>query len=513
LTGSQRNFVNRPRVALVGAGPGDPGLITARGLQLLRDADVVLYDALVGRDLLDEAKADCQCIDVGKRAGACRLSQDQINALMVEKAQRGLFVVRLKGGDPYLFGRGAEEAAYLAEHGIPCEVVPGLTSGTAAPAAAGIPLTHRRIASTVTFATGHEDPAKQQSSIDYAALAALIRAGGTVCFYMGISRIDTIADTLMANDVATAMPAAVVQWGTLPQQRSLRGTLGDIAAAVRRERIGGPTIIVVGKVAAIHDGGLATYMNRPLLGQTIVLTRAADQSPESRRQLAQLGARVLEAPTIAVRPPDDWTAVDDALGQLSRYDWLIVTSANGVAALASRLEALRLDSRALGAVRIAAVGKRTADALWQTLRVRADVVPDKFVAERIAEQIDARGKRFLLLRADIARRELPRMLADAGGAVDDLTVYCNVPATALPDDVLNALRAGEVDWITFTSSSTVRNMVDLLGAERGLLDGVKAASIGPITSATMRESGLTVAVEADPHDMDGLIAGIVGHAH
>jgi uroporphyrinogen III methyltransferase/synthase len=289
--------------------------------------------------------------------------------------------------------------------------------------------------------------------------------------------------------------------------------LGQIGQVVRRERIGGPTIIVVGRVAAIHDLGLASYMNRPLFGQTIILTRAADQSAPTRRRLAELGARVLEAPTIEVRPPDDWAAVDGALRQLDGYDWLIVTSVNGVAALAQRMAVLGLDSRALSSVRLAAVGASTADALWAELRVCADVVPAKFVAEELAAELDAAGRRFLLLRADIARPALPQLLRDAGGDVDDLVIYRNVPAAALPANVLDALRVGEVDWMTFTSSSTARNMVELLGDERGLLDGVKTASIGPITSATMEELGLSVAVEADPHDMEGLIDAMVGHGH
>ena len=496
------------KVCLVGAGPGDAGLITVRGRQRLAQAQVVIYDALVGPELLDLAPPDAQRIDVGKRAGAHKLSQDQINELMFEHARAGRSVVRLKGGDPYLFGRGAEEAAYLAKQGIEFEVVPGLTAAMVLPAAVGVPLTHRQVASTVTFATGHEEPGKDESSVDYAALAALIGAGGTVCFYMGISRIAAIVEALIGQGVAPDMPTAVVQWVTAPSQKSVTTTLGEAPKAIERAGVWAPSIIVVGQVA-----GLDVIVHRPMFGQTVVITRTREQASELRELLIAQGARVLEAPTIRLVAPEDPAPMDDAVTRVEEYDWLVITSPNGVEAVEQVVKRLDLDARHFAGVKIATIGSATADALQSRLRLRADLVPANYVAEALADELiaagEASGKRFLLLRADIARQALPQRLAAAGAEVTEVTAYESKTVEALPPAVLEAMRAGEVDWITFTSSSTARNMAALLGEEKDLLRQVGIASIGPITSGTLRELGLGPTIEADPSTMPGLVDAIV----
>lgn len=504
-------------VYLVGAGPGDPGLITVRGLELLRRADVVVHDALANPALLDEAPPSAPRHDVGKRGGDHKLSQDQINQLLVDLARQHRCVVRLKGGDPYLFGRGAEEALYLARHGIACEVVPGVTSGIAAPAYAGIPVTHRQLASTVTFVTGHEDPRKVDSAIDYPALAQLIRAGGTVCFYMGAGNLSAITAKLRQAGLSPDTPLAIVQWGTTPRQRSLRTTLTAAPTDVQRAGLASPAIIIVGPVAAIDEPALQSFTRRPLFGQRILITRTRQQASELRSQLAQLGADVLEAPTIELVPPtpEKLAALDAALRNLSNFDWLVLTSPNGVTALAQRLETLGLDARALAPLKIAAMGDGTDRALGRTLGVRADFVPTRFVAESLAGQLtaaqDVRGRRFLLLRADIARPTLPHLLAQAGARVTELTAYETTTPACLPPAALQALRDGAVHWVTFTSASTCRHLAQLLGREIDLLGACQLASIGPITTEALRDLGLTPTVEAATSNIPGLVDAIVRH--
>ena len=504
------------KVCLVGAGPGDPGLITSRGLELLRRADVVVYDALANPLLLDEAPAEAKRLYVGKRGGQRSFSQDEINQLLVDEARGCGLVVRLKGGDPYLFGRGAEEAAYLARHGIDCEVVPGVTAGIAVPAAAGIPVTHRQVASTVTFVTGHEDLAKGQSSVDYEALAGLIKSGGTVCFYMGVGRLGAISDELRGAGLAEDVSLAVVQWGTLPQQRHVCSTLGSAADDVAAAGIGSPAIIVVGKVVGIDEPGLDYFTRRPLFGQRIVITRTRQQASDLRRQLDELGATTLEAPTIELVEPDDWAPIDAAIRDVAQYDWLVLTSVNGVAVLDERLRRLGFDSRHLAGVKVAAIGDATAQAVREKLGIGVDLMPERFVAEALAQELIDRhgvtGQRMLLLRADIARPVLPRLLDEAGAEVTELAVYQTKLVPALPEQVLAAMREGQVDWVTFTSSSTAKNMVELLGDERSLLDTVKIASIGPITSETIRGLGLTVTVEAGTSNIGGLVEALAGAA-
>lgn len=481
------------------------------GLDRLRRADVVIYDALANPDLLDEAPPQALRIDAGKRAKEHKLTQEQTNALLVEHATAGRRVVRLKGGDPYLFGRGAEEAIHCARHGIACEVIPGITSGIAAPMTAGIPVTHRQLASTVTLVTGHEDPTKPDTSIDYPALAALVRAGGTLCFYMGVGRLGAISASLRDGGLADTTPVAVVQWGATPRQRSVRTTLAAAADDIAAAGVGAPAIVVVGPVAAIDEPGLRFYDTRPLFGQRVLVTRTRQQASELRRRLESDGAIVLEAPTLDIRfAPTDAELTFDAC------DWLILTSANAVEWLATRLDAHDADARALAGPRLAVVGHATADALRQRLGLRADFVPDQSNGDALArEMIDRFGMadaRCLLLRGGIASPMLPKLLRDAGAAVTEHTVYDTRLAPALPDAVLDALRNRQIDWITFTSSSTAANLITLLGPERGLIDDIKTASIGPVTSDTMRQLGLPVTVEVTSPDIAALADAIAAHA-
>ena len=504
------------RVYLVGAGPGDPGLITVAGLDALRSCDAVVFDALANPVLLDQAPATAERYDVGKRAKAHKLTQDETNQLLVDLAKQGKQVVRLKGGDPYLFGRGAEEAAFCTRAGVRCEVVPGVTSGIAAPATAGIPVTHRKVASTVTIITGHEDPTKGDTSIDYQALADLIKVGGTACFYMGVGRLQAICDELTGHGLPDAMPAALIQWGTLPKQRHVTGTLANIKAKVDEAALSSPAIIVVGEVAAIDEPGLDYFTNRPLFGQRILVTRTRQQASDLRSQLEALGAEVLEAPTIQIVEPDDASkqAFADAVQSLADYDAIVLTSANAVHALADQIDAQGLDSRTLAGVHMSCIGGSTAEVLRERLAIQADFVPKRSVAEAFADELlassDLAGKRILLPRADIARPALPEKLTQAGCAVDEIVVYETKNVDVLPEDVFAALRDGGVDWVTFTSSSTARNLVELLGDEAGLLGNCKLASIGPKTSETMRGHQLHVAIEAVDHDIDGLVAAITG---
>lgn len=500
---------NNGCVYLVGAGPGDPELATVKSLRLLSEADCVVYDALANEALLEHVRDGAELIDAGKRARDHTMRQDEINALLAERAMAGLNVVRLKGGDPYVFGRGSEEMLYLVSRGVVVEVVPGVTAGLAAPAYAGIPVTHRNIAATVTFVTGHEESGKDSPGVDYQALAGLAAGGGTLCFYMGMGRLDEIVGKLIEAGVDEKTPTAVVQWGTLPAQRSVRAELCGLVEAVKRQGLAAPAVIVVGPVAqAGPDGALCWFETRELFGQTVLITRAREQAGMLRKRLELLGARVLEAPTIELQDPEDWSAVDAAIGTVSNYDWLVLTSANGVGALGARLKALGLDARRLAGVKVAAVGEATARALGG-LGIGCDLVSTKFVARSLARELidneGVEGCRVLMLRADIARPELPAMLRQAGAEVDDLTVYHTRSARSLPPEVVEAVADGQVDWITLTSASTVRHFTELMGADRAWAKSVRLASIGPVTTEAAVGLGLKIGAEAESHTVDGLL--------
>ncbi|HYA02261.1 MAG TPA: uroporphyrinogen-III C-methyltransferase [Syntrophobacteria bacterium] len=497
-------------VHLVGAGPGDPGLITVKAVERLRRAEVVIYDYLANDSLLDMAPPEAERIYVGKKAGAHAMSQEEINRLLVEKGRVSV-VVRLKGGDPFIFGRGGEEALALKEAGIPFEVVPGVTSAIAVPAYAGIPLTHRDLTSSVAFVTGHEVPGKDTSAIHWDRLATGV---GTIVFLMGVRHLDHIASQLMTCGRAPETPVAVIRWGTTPEQQTVTGTLatiGDIAATVG---ISPPAIIVVGEVAALRQE-LNWFEGRPLFGKTILVTRAREQASDFRVLLEGRGARCLEFPTIQVASPASWEALDNALRDLERYDWVIFTSVNGVRFVFKRLEALGKDVRALRGLRLAAIGPKTARAL-QERGLRLDLVPSEYRAEAVIEALgeaEIRGRRFLLPRAARAREVLPEKLAEMGGKVDVVTAYETVRPTERADEVRRLLCGGAIHCITFTSSSTVENFVAMVGGDDlpSLVGQTVVACIGPITADTAREHGLHVEITPGEYTIEALTAALVDH--
>jgi uroporphyrinogen III methyltransferase/synthase len=483
-------------VFLVGAGPGDPGLLTVRADEVLRRADVVVYDRLSVEALLDLAPPEAERISVGKAPGRVTMEQAEINRLLVERGRTGGTVVRLKGGDPFVFARGGEEAAALEEAGVPFEVVPGITSAIAVPAYAGIPLTLRHSSTSFTVVTGHEDPAAgDDGSVDWRAVA---RVGGTLVILMGVARIARIAEELIAGGLDPATPAAAVRWGTRPEQETVRATLGTIA----RHELRAPSVIVVGEVAAVD---LAWFERRPLFGRRIVVTRTRQQASALSRALRDVGADPIEVPVIEIADPaDGGAALRHAVARLATYDWIVVTSPNGAARLGRALDAAHLDARAFGAARVAAIGPATAAAL-RPLGVRADLVPERFVAEALLDALtDAAGPgRLLLARAEVARHVLPDGLRARGWEVDVVDAYRTVPAT-----VTDRQRAGiaDAEVVTFTSSSTVDRFVDAVG-----IDAVPAvvACIGPVTAQTARDHGLSVDVVAEVHTVPGLVDALV----
>ncbi|ADB54280.1 uroporphyrinogen-III C-methyltransferase [Conexibacter woesei] len=484
-------------VHLVGAGPGDPGLLTARALELIAAADTILYDRLIPVTALDGARADAELIYVGKEGRGPSMPQEEIDRLLVAHGSAGKLVVRLKGGDPFVFGRGGEEALVLRAAGIAFEVVPGVTSGVAAPAYAGIPVTHRDRSSAVALITGHEDPAKPESAIDWPALAGF---PGTLVFYMGVKQLPRIAEQLIAGGRAPDEPAAVIERGTLPRQRTVVATLATIAETAAAEEIRPPSITLVGPVAALRGEGLRWFEERPLAGRTVAVTRARAQASGLAARLRALGADALETPAIRIVPVDPGVALDP-----SGYDLVCLTSPNGVAKLFERLAAGGRDARALAGARIAAIGPGTARALREH-GVIADVVPERFVAEALVEALaDVPVSRALVARARVARDVLPDALRARGAEVDVVELYETV-AEPLGDDARGAARAA--DYVTFTSSSTVRFFLDALGGADGLGERTRIVSIGPVTSATLRELGLEPHVEAAQHDVDGLVAAL-----
>ena len=496
-------------VHLVGAGPGDPGLLTVRGRELLARCDAIAADALANPAIVRAARMEnpgVEVHDVGKRGGSSdSASQDSINDLLIRLARDGKRVVRLKGGDPLVFGRGSEEAQALAAAGIAFELVPGVTAGVAAPAYAGIPVTHRGVATSVTFVTGHEDPSKAETQTDWSALA---RAGGTIVLYMGVKSLPRIASALMAGGMTPDTPAAAVQWGTHPRQRTVTGTIATIADVVAREGIGAPVITVIGAVVALRTE-LAWFDRLPLFGRRIVVTRASAQATGLRDALAALGADVLELPALRIEPLDA-APLAAAVRQLDRYRWVVFTSQNAVALTWAALRAAGLDARALAACHIACVGKSTADALLAH-GLAADVVPSRFVAESVLEVLaardDVRGSRVLHVAAEGARAVLPDGLRALGCAVDVVAAYRTVSGGDGAESLRAALERGEVDLVTFASASAVRGYVDAVGPD--LARRVPAVSIGPVTSEAIRGAGISVAAESTTASIDALAAAVV----
>ncbi len=495
-------------VYLVGAGPGDPGLITVRGRDLLRIADAVVYDNLAARSLLAEARPDAEMIYVGKQAAAHTMRQPDINALLVKLGSAGKQVVRLKGGDPFVFGRGGEEALELVAAGVAFEVVPGITAGIAALAYAGIPITHRNVTSSMALITGHETPDKEESDLDYETLA---NWPGTLGFYMGVKNLPKIAASLIAHGKAPATPAALVRWGTTPRQETVTGTLETITEIATAAGIKPPALIVVGHVVSLREK-ISWFENRPLFGKKIVVTRARLQASRVTAQLAALGAEVLELPAIKIEPPEDPAPLDQAVSEISSYDWVIFTSANGVDAFFGALDRAGLDSRALAGVKICVIGPGTAARLEQ-FGLKKDAQPGAYKASEITGTLagleDLSGKKILCPRADIAPKELITDLESRGAQAVDIAAYRTVGATPAPEALEELFADGGPDWITFTSSSTVTNFVNAVGLDRLKASTASLASIGPVTSETIRGFGLEPGVQADPHTIDGLIEALL----
>jgi uroporphyrinogen III methyltransferase / synthase len=498
-------------VYLVGAGPGNAGLLTLRAVECLARADFVLYDRLVPERLLDHAPPTAERVCVGELPGCHPERWPHIHRALIDAARQGKCVVRLQGGDPFLFGRGGEEAEALREAGIPYEVVPGVTAGLGACAFAGIPLTHRRHASAVAFVTGHEHPGKPGSLLDWDALA---RFPGTLVIFMGIARLPQIAQALVERGKSPETPAAVIHRGTVGSQRTVEAPLHRLAEAVQQAGLTAPSLVVIGAVAALRPQ-LAWFEQRPLFGKRVLVTRPRHQAADMLRRLEELGAVSLLLPTVEIREPADWGPVDRAIQDLASFGWLVFTSANGVHAFLRRLRHLGRDLRALGGVRLAAIGPATAEAL-RCYHLEPDLIPGAFRSEDLAAALKERaaGQRVLLARADRGRDLLRQELA-AVATVEQVAVYSQVDAVEASPEVLAQIQRGEIDYVTLTSSNIARALVQRLDAEarRRIESGaVRLVSISPVTSAAVREMGLPVAAEAAEYTTAGVIAALVALA-
>jgi uroporphyrinogen III methyltransferase/synthase len=497
-------------VYLVGAGPGDAGLLTLRGAELLKRADVVVYDALVNPELLHLAAPGAEIIFGGKRAREHALSQDELNQLLITRARAGKVVVRLKGGDPYIFGRGGEEAAQLSAAGIPFEVVPGVSSFVAAPNYAGVPLTHRDFASRITIITGHRDPADEPSNIDWPQLA---QTPGTKVVMMGTERIGEIARILVSHGMPETTPIALIKWGTTGRQQSVSGTLATIANEIAKAQIGPPTIAVIGEVVSLRDQ-LNWFERRPLFGQRVILTRSAAQATPSAARLSELGAEVIEVPTIRFEPTTRTQDFVDALLSLNSYDWLIFTSPNGVKHFFELFFKRFHDLRDLGGARIAAVGPATAKKLKE-LHLQVDLMPDEAigteVAKAFAEYETVENLKMCILRAEVANPELPQALEALGAIVDDIGCYRTVAETEDRTGAAARFEESGADWVLFSSASTVNHFHARFNLPAMLLKfpNLKLAAIGPETSKALRALKLEPQLEAQEHTMEGLINALV----
>ncbi len=489
---------------LAGAGPGDLGLVTLKVKEVVEQAEVLVYDYLCNPEILAWAPPGTEIIYAGKKAGQHTLKQEEIDALLVEKTKAGKRVVRLKGGDPFLFGRGGEEAEALADAGLRFEVIPGVTSAIAAPAYAGIPVTHRDHTAQLTIFTGHEDPTKTESSLDFAQLA---KTPGTKVMLMGVERIGVITAQLIEKGAAAKTPIALVRWGTTGRQQTLRGTLADIAAKVETAGFKAPAVAVIGGVVGLRDK-LNWFETRPLWGQRVVVTRTRKQAGGLSAGLRQLGADVFELPTIRIEPPKDLLEFGQLVQDSHQYDWIVFTSPNGVNAYFEMFYKIFNDAREIGGTRIAAIGPATA-ARVREFHLHVDVQPEEYVAEAVVKALQKDGsvdnQRILLARAEQARDVLPRELTKLGAIVDEAIAYRTVAET---EDISGARQRFEnegADLITFTSSSTVENFLAL---KLPWPAGLRTASIGPITSKTMRDNGLSVDIEAKKYDIPGLVEAI-----
>jgi len=500
-------------VYLVGAGPGDPKLITLRGQECIKKADVIIYDRLSSPRLLSFAKPGAELIYAGKSPVRHTLKQEEINQVLVEKALEGKAVTRLKGGDPFVFGRGGEEAEALLAHNIPFEVVPGITSGIAVPAYAGIPVTHREFNSTLAFITGNEDPTKGDTSVDWDKVAT---GCGTIVFYMGMANLPYIVEKLTANGRPSDTPVGIIRWGTRPEQQTVTGTLADIVEKAKEAKMGHPAIIVVGGVVSLREK-MRWFETKPLFGKRVLITRSRSQASVLAEEIEALGGEPYEFPTIDIADPDDFAPLDEAIAEIESYNWLVLTSVNGVQSFMKRMRSSRKDVRSLHGVKIVAIGPKTREEI-EKYGVFCEFMPEEFVAEAIIEVFkgeDMDGQKVLLPRADIARKILPDTLRAMGAVVDETTAYKTVMGEGNTEELIKLLEDKKIHVLTFTSSSTAKNFVKKLGPDnvQRLLDGVMVASIGPITSASARELGLRVDVQAAEYTIDGLIQAVLNYFH
>lgn len=498
-------------VYLIGAGPGDPKLITVKGLECIKKSDTIVYDRLAGERLLAFARPGAEIIYVGKSPDCHTLRQDEINQLLVEKASKGEVVSRLKGGDPFVFGRGGEEAEVLAEAGIPFEIIPGVTSAVAAPAYAGIPVTHRDFTSTLAIITGNEDPLKEDSSIDWEKIST---GAGTLVFLMGMSNLPYITRRLIENGRSPQTPAALVRWGTRPEQQTLVGTLGDIGKKAASEGFSNPAVIIVGEVVSLRKK-LSWYEKKPLFGKRVLVTRSREQASALSEAIEALGGEPLEFPTIGVADPEDYTPLDQAIREIASFNWVIFTSVNGVEYFFKRLRTHHRDIRELSGAKLCAIGPKTREAL-EKYGLIVDYVPGEYRAEEITAGLQGKlgvGERVLLPRADIARKVLAEALAGMGALVTEVTAYRTVMGEGDGAAIRRMLKQGEIHTVTFTSSSTVQNFVKLIGDPdlKSLLAGVTVACIGPITAGTARDLGIRVDVVAGEYTIEGLVKAILEH--
>ena len=498
-------------VYLVGAGPGDPKLITLKGVEYIKKADVIVYDRLASSLLLKNSKPDAELIYVGKSPDRHAMSQKEINQLLVEKAKQGKIVVRLKGGDPFVFGRGGEEALELFNNNIPFEIIPGVTSAIAALSYAGIPVTHRTIASSFAVITGNEDPNKKDSSIQW---DKIVTGLDTVVFVMGMNNLSDICKKMVGYGRKEETPVAVVEWGTTAKQRTITGNLSNIAKKVKEHGFKNPAVIVVGEVVSLREK-LKWIEQKPLFGKKVLVTRSREQASDLSRRILELGGEPIEFPTIEIREPDDYSALDSAIYNIGDYKWIILTSVNGVKYFINRMLACGKDMRDLKGVNICTIGPKTKEAL-EKYAVRVDYVPCEYRAEQIFEGLKDKLKpedKVLLPRADIARKALSEALSKIGVWADEVVVYKTVPVAKGAEKLVKMLKQREINILTFTSSSTVKNFVNLLKAQdiNKLLESVVVASIGPVTSATAKELGINVDVEAKEYTIDGLVKAIAGN--
>lgn len=497
---------------ILGAGPGDPELITIKGLRLLKVADVIIHDHLINQSLLDYAKKDAEKVDVGKQVGKKLLEQKEINALLIKEARKGKVVVRLKGGDPFIFGRGGEEVEALALHDIPFEVIPGITSAIAAPAYAGIPLTHRKLASSVALVTGHEDPSKGISTVNLKKIAQSV---DTVVCLMSMGNIEGVINQIRESGRSPETPVAVVERGTYVHQRVLQGNLRDIVSKAKKAQLKPPAVIIVGEVVTLRHNTSSWFESLPLFGKTIVVTRAIGQARSLINLFEQAGAEVIPFPTIEIAAPRSFRLMDKKISQIEEYNYIVFTSVNGVTGFLSRMKKLNKDLRCLNGITIAALGEVTAHLLKEYF-LYPEIVPNTFTSKHLASEFkreDIKGKKVLLIRSEISSEVLPQQLRKLGALVDEVNAYTIKKPQADLKKVVHLFKNHQIDLITFTSPSTFTNFCSLMKGQlvAKLLKGVKVAAIGPVTKKEITKQGIRVPITAYPHTAIGLVDAIIAY--